>query len=476
MNGCCGNRRLERSIGDISAILNAKAAAEAAAAAAEASAADAQASEDHVEALSATIDAQEAAIEDISEQVTEDGNTANASANTAVAAADLADRMANEVVGVEVLPGKFSAFHYLEATRAAAAIAASFKKRVLTDANFPGGNYTINNNDLFRTLELNITAPANVKLPVNLWQVLDEDGGVTEAWTRFRRHKDSTAVATFIPDSVPVVLNPAVLSTQIFTFAAEPAVTSPTHNYVFNVPAGSSRRACFLLQALYDSPNPPGARNTVLTASGTTGLTKAAADSSSTNYTTAGALCSTIWEAQVTGTSAAAISIAITPDGSILSYVLYCLAASNTLSFQASPVNLSVGTIDTQHELTLTPIDNKSISVFLIGHQGNDALPLTAGLSGGTLVASGKTPKSRAAKDISYVAGYHFVSPAAAKTYTSTSAKVARGGTTGVIIRPDTAGTVVSILTAPGGATLAAAGRACTICIHSDGINYTKED
>jgi hypothetical protein len=471
----CGQGR-GTGTGDNSEAIAARDAAIAAQLAAEAAAADAQASDDHVTALSATVDAQEAAIEDISGQVTEDADSSNAAANTAVAAADLADRMANEVPGVEVLPGKFSGNHYLEATRAAAAIAASFKKRVMADAGFPGGAYTVNNNDLFRTLELNITAPVNIKLPVNLWQVLDEDGNPTEAWIRFRRHKDSTAIPTFIADSVPVVLNPAVLATGIFPFAAEPAITSPTHNYVFNVPAGTGRRVCFLLQAIYDTPNPVAARNTILTASGTTGLTKAGADSSNQNYTQGNALGSSLWEAQVTGTSAAAIAISITPDGNLLSYVLYALAANNALSFQASPVNLSIATIDTQHELTLTPIDNKSINVFLIGHQGNDALPLTAGLSGGTLVASGKTPKARASKDIAYVAGYHFVPVAAAQTYTSTSAKAAKGAVTGVIIRPDTAGMVTSVLTAPDGATLTAAGRACTICAHSDGINYTKED
>jgi hypothetical protein len=476
MGLCSGHSRGGGSGGVDPATLAARDAALAAQAAAEAAAAGAQEIDDHVTALSATIDSQEAAIEEISGQVTEDANSSNANANAAVAAADLADRMANEVVGVEVLPGKYSGNNYLEATRAAAAIAASFKKRVLVNADFPGGILIINNNHLFRTVELNLTTGVPVvKLPVNLWQVLDENGDPTEAWIRFRMHKDATVFPTFVPDSVPVVLNPAVLATGVFPFAAEPAVASPPHAFTFDVPAGNSRRVCFLLQATYDTPN-PAVRNTVLTASGLTGLTKVGADSSSQNYTQGGAICSSLWEAQVTGTSEVAIAGSLTPDGSVLSYVLYALAASNTLSFQATPVNASLTTVDTQHELTLTPVDDKSIAVFLLGHQGNDALPLTAGLGGGTLVASGKTPKSRSSKDISYVAGYDFVATAAAKIYTSTSAKAAKGAVTGVILRPNTAGMVTAVLTAPGGATLPAAGRACTLCIHSDGINYTKED
>lgn len=423
-----------------------------------------------VDAGVATIQAAASDVEEVAGQAIQAKDDAVAASASAVVASDLASRMANEVAGVEVLPGKYSGYHYLEACRAAATVAASFRKKVL--GNQPGNVYTITAADFFSTIEMNVTNATTVKLPVNLWQTVEPDGAPTEAWARFRRHKDSTAIVTFEADSTSTILDPVILAQQVFVYASEPATTDPVGTHTISVPAGSNRRIAFLLHVTHNNVKDP--RNTTLAATNTTGLTKAAGDSSTGNYAGTTPVDACLWEASVSGSSTVDVTITLTNDGTVLAYVLYVLVASNTSAFQASPVNSTVTTADTQHELTLTPSDAKSVSIFLISHRGHDALPLTAGLSGGTLFASGKTPRSRNTKDLSYIAGYKISATAVASTFTSTSAKSERGAVTGVIMRPNSS-TVSAVLTTPDGATLSSAGKACTIFAHSDGANYTKE-
>ncbi len=449
----------------------AQTAAVAAQAAAETGKSDAETARDaSVVALAGSVAAQAAAEVAQAEAEAELVLTQTARAQ-AQAAADLGDQFSNAAEDTAVLPGRFSSFHWYEKGRKAAGDGAAFTKVEIVDP--AGDEYTLTSDDLFKLLEFDIGTGTDVILPINLWNQLTLLDEPTEAWIRIRRKAGSTGTLTLVPDAVATTQDVQHLTSQIFDYSVEPAVTGITGNHSFVVPAGTNRVCGFIMASIFNSSK-TGRNSTLTVASGTT--TKRISDTSTQSATLTDPVTIAAWTSVLADSAVATThALALTPDANPCSYVLFAFACALVGDVQTSYPSAQHSTASQTHTLAVNPDTAQSVIQALITFQGNDALPLTpafpvTGVS--TVSFNAKTPLARALKDLAYVAGRQFTLTTGSRNFAAVSGKTAKGASAALIFRPDAA-TVTPTLV--GSATLTGSGEACTLMVASDGLTYHRE-
>lgn len=403
-------------------------------------------------------------------------SAAQSEANAALRAGE-ADRAANEEEDVQILPGRYSANHYLRKAEEATQQGSAFIRRTYStgDARMTGNNFVIGIDDLFKLNELKCTANTTVTLMPNLWTTLAADGSPTEAWIRLRLHKDSTNKFTLTPYGTPVPQAVQKLKSQVFTYAASPAVSGYSGSHSITVPAGTNRKIGFLMHATFATAKT--GRNSTLTCSASDNLLKLKGDTATGNFSAAAGVDACVWVCDLDdSTTPTDHTIVLSPDADPVAYVLAAFAVGNCASTELDTA-VSNTSAATTKSITTDPTDTLSYVIGMMSFLGSDALPITntfpsAAISEGV----GKTPLSRTGQDIAY----SFFSESrltdnAAHTYTATSAKAIKGASCGLVFRPSSVITSSVTLTAPDGADVTAAGTSIVVTIASDGLTYVRE-
>lgn len=389
--------------------------------------------------------------------------------------ADRADAFANSPPGFEVEPGRYGLPHYYERVRTAVDSGGAFEvvPHATGDADMAGNKYVLKPEDLGKLHIFEVSAETEIELPVDVWTQRTPDGGHTEAWVRIRRHAASTADLVFVSPSSAEVQTVAPLAHAVFTYGVEPPVTSPAISRTFTVPPGVDREASFIMQASFLSSKV--GRNSTLTVSGSTGLTKVN-ETSELSHSTTDPIDVAVWTANL-GTSAVATNhtLVLTPDGNPTAAVLVADAVINSVGVVQAPVysNLNLGASG-EVAIAVNPDTDKGMVVAVTGHRGGDARPLTPVSPSGTENPDNtKTPLNRNLKDISFVTHRHQNVVTGSRTYKSTSGKVDRGSGVALVFKPDVSTTVSTTLN--GSDTVSGDGESCTLMVSSDGKTYHRD-
>ena len=366
--------------------------------------------------------------------------------------------------------GNFSALHYQAKAADTARAAPYLSEKIIDDT--VSSPYTLLPEDKNRCLVFTRSTALTVKCPQNWHNSPALDGSGSQAWVSCVRL--GSGLITFTNESTTTVLTPTIIAADWFIYNTSlipPPAYTGTHT--LSVPAGSNRKFWAAVFPIFES-NKVG-RNSVLTATNITGLTKVISDTSTGNYaaTSVSPLVVAVWTGTMAdSTTSSTVTITVTPDADPHSYILFTGVVSN-----GAAITGAVGTSSTTNSATvdraMTTTVDKSMVLFGMNLQGGDVLPLV--LSGpGTQFANGRTG-SRGVKDCGFIMGSHYAPTAGTFTYTMTSDLDDQGGSFGVIVTPNTGSLVASTLLTPDGATLSAAGKCCTIRARSDGSSFIKE-
>ena len=412
-------------------------------------------------------------------------STASLAASSAASAAALAsqraieaDKAANAPEDEQITPGRYSTNHYLRKAETATQAGSAFTVVNLKtgDDLLTGNTYTLRLSDLFKTLVFELTADTNVILPANLWSTLNALGEPTEAWIRLRLHIDSTHDLILVEDGTAAVLDVTELYTNVFTYAAEPAVTDYVGSHSITIPAGVGRYVAFLAHTTFATTKSP--RVSALTVSDSEAVTKAAGDTSTSNFSSGGAVDTAIWVAELADSLVPTThTVAYTGDDNPLAYVLGVLGVGNSSGHELAAAATLPTAANTQ-SVDVDPTDERSRIAYLLSHVGSDALPLTPTVPAGTTVHyNTKTGLSRALKDLAFTFGTQLVAvgDAASRTYAQASAKSVKGGRTSIVFKPDIAIVPTVTLVAADGATVTTPGKSIVITAASDGQTYYRE-
>lgn len=419
-------------------------------------------------------------------------SSADDDATTADASASLARLLASAPRGVPITLGDgsvvFSALSYSGDAADIAKLAASLPVKDVTegtlrlDGSTPfisSGVLLLAPEDLFWTIHLKNASAVQVKFPTNLWTQPSNAGYQSLAPIRFV--KLGAGAVTFAAAAGSGTLDPTVLLLQWY-FYRGPTVgpggpgdaaqdrTLPT----LTVPAGSNRKAAFLVSCCYSSGTVTG-RDTTLSVTNISG---------STAHPTAGIGTGFFSNSDPNRLDAFTFSLndAAAPTTHVptfhtpadlltISGLFAVLSNASALGTPVSAQSPSTGHVD----VALTPAEAHGRNVVAFFGQGSASDPI--GVNRGTVITGGKTGGT-AAKDQAYAGTHELRTDTTTITYTGTEAGAGLATPVlrptaglGLTFRPTTVGGGSVLTSDAGHTTLGVANGEAWIEAHSDGTN-----
>jgi hypothetical protein len=474
--------------GDLAALPDAVAEANASATRAETAAASAvgidtaaQASALQAQSAAAAAAGSVGEVADLADNAAQSADGAAEQAGDAAQAAALAERWANEAPGVEVTSGKYGAPHYLAIQESLLATAPNLQFRTFGDHAGEEGVDSVTqefNNaaaDFGRGIAINrlTNRPSRLKLLAGLYNGPPAEGADLAMVPVVVSNIGAADCTIEGPTAGSIVLEPSVMITG--NDATHNLVTtSPatTRTITLDIPAADDRRFIAVQGITYHS----------LPGSGAPGLTCSAAGSTVTqrdqagdgNYAGATPIKLTLWTGTLpAGGPIPGVAFPFAVPEFWASCWQYVLVLQNAAGVEDYDLVTRAGAATSETFTGLAPSIAESMAVVVAVHQGSAAHPIT--IAPADTLVQGKTPGGRSLKDFSYAVAVQSDRPASALSYTGSSAYASPAVIGGAALTPVT-GTVV------GGAgallwkgtlpAVLAPGNMAVVWALSDGVRY----
>lgn len=384
-----------------------------------------------------------------------------------------AQLIANAPRNQQLPGGGFSSYHWSEEAKDASIAAANLSEIIID--NSVSSPLVLTQEHKYQSLVFTRTTALTVQLPPNWHTDVALDGKPSRAWVNMLRL--GSGLITIAAASGSSVVNPSMLTNQVFTYKSNPVVVGYVGSHVLTVPAGINRRLFVGVTTMYAAGK---TRTDVLTISNASAVTKQASTTAAQSSAGGTApVAAQQWTATLADSTVSTNhTISYTPNDDAYCYVIAAIAFANgdewidAKAYQGS-------TLVTDSAMTLTSVEDNSIAIALQAFKGVAANPVSYTTPASPVVlSSGKTPGTEEGRDLSYLFGYKLIGTAGATVYNAHHGVTAgqKPGGTGVILQPNNVVTSSVNLISPGGATLAAIGAMSTIWARSDGITFIKTD